>query len=414
MNTLFPNEWRTLEQALQMTADSLTVHGSQHRHWCLAFSGGKDSSAALAATVYLIESGAIPRPETLTILYADTRLELPNLQAAAVKMLAAVRARGFETITVYPKLDKRFYVMMFGRGIPPSHSGFRWCTGALKVDPMAEAMEGIRNRVGEKILLITGMRIGESANRDRRIALSCSGKNGGECGQGWYEETTPAEVADVLSPILHWRTCHVWDWLMLHGHGRAKPSHGFDCSLVAEVYDQDADGSAQEVLARTGCLVCPVASRDYALERTIRKPEWAYLAPLHRLRDLYTELTKPHNRLRKYGERTASGNLSANPMRSGPLLMHARESGLRTVLAIQDEVNDAAASACPPKLEIDLINAEEEARIRELIAANTWPDKWTGEEHDGSEPLPEIHRDGTVQNLLWQVQESESVQGGTN
>lgn len=390
---LFEHERQTLRDALAVTEASLCAYGEGHRHWRVAFSGGKDSSATLAAVVYLVEQGRVPRPETLGVLYADTRLELPNLQAAATAMLAAARSRGLETEVVYPRLDKRFYVMMCGRGIPPSHSGFRWCTGALKVEPMADAMRRTRDRLGDKLLLLTGMRIGESANRDRRIAHAC-GRNGGECGQGWYEETTPAEVADVLSPLLHWRTCHVWDWLMLH-----RADHGFNCVPVASVYDQDAEGSENEVLARTGCLVCPVASRDLALERTVKKPEWAYLAPLLALRDVYDELSQPRHRLQKNGERLADGRLSGRPMRLGPLLIESRRQALEVILGIQEEVNWAAADLGRPA--VSLINAEELARIEELIAANTWPQSWTGEEPSGDELLPLTYRDGSVQGVLF-------------
>ncbi len=393
MKTLFEHERMSLEDALDQTAASLLTYGADHNHWRIAFSGGKDSTATVAAVAHLVESGRVPRPATLGVLYADTRLELPNLQSAAMGILGELRRRGWDVRVVYPPLDKRFFVLMLGRGIPPSHSGFRWCTGALKVLPMALAMEEDRARLGEKLLLLTGMRVGESANRDRRIALSC-GRNGGECGQGWYEETTPAEVADVLSPLLHWRTCHVWDWLMLH-----PKRHGFDCQQVASVYDQDAEGSANEVLSRTGCLVCPVASRDLALERTLAKPEWCYLAPLLRLRSVYARLTLAESRLRKNAERTKGGKLSANPMRLGPLTMESRRWGLAQVCRIEAEVNAEALRRGRP--EVSLINDEELARIQELMESNTWPDKWTGDEPSGDELLPETFKDGTVQPLLF-------------
>lgn len=391
--SLFEGDRQSLDAALDVTAASLSSYGASHPHWCIAFSGGKDSSATLAAVAWLIESGRLPRPQSLTALYADTRLELPNLQQAALGMLAEVARRGWGVQVVYPRLDKRFMVMICGRGIPPSHSGFRWCTGAIKVDPMAQAMQQIRDRTGSKLLLITGMRLGESANRDRRITLACSSKNGGECGAGWYEETTPAEVADVLSPLLAWRTCHVWDWLML---GRKR--HGFDAREVAQVYDQNEDGSAEEVLARTGCLVCPVASRDLVLERTLSKPEWAYLSPLLRLRPLYEDLARPCNRLQKVGETTASGNLSSNPMRLGPLIIPARERALATVLDVQNAVNGAAGTANRPP--VVLIDAEEEGRIRELIASRVWPQGWDGTEPVGDSIPYEVERDGRIQHFL--------------
>lgn len=393
MRSLFDAERSSLVDALAMTEASLCAYGESHRHWRVAFSGGKDSSAMLTAIAYLLASGRVPRPQTLGVLYADTRLELPNLQQAALGMLDAARSRGWQTEIVYPRLDKRFFVMMLGRGIPPSHSGFRWCTGAIKVEPMALAMERERAVLREKLLLITGLRIGESANRDKRISLAC-GKNGGECGHGWFEQSTPGEVADVLHPLLHWRTCHVWDWLVLHGR-----EHGFDCRPVATVYDQDSEHSENEVLARTGCLVCPVASRDLALERTLKKPEWAYLAPLLELRPLYEELSQPGHRLRKAGERLADGRLSRNPMRLGPLLLDSRRMALERILEVQDRVNAAARQQERP--EVSLINAEELARIEELIAAQTWPDGWDGDEPCGDDFVPIVQRDGSVQKWLY-------------
>lgn len=391
--TLFENERSTLKDALAMTEASLCAYGEDRRHWRIAFSGGKDSSATVAAVCWLIETKRVPRPRSIGLIYADTRLELPNLQEAAAKMLREANDRGYRTETVLPRMDKRFYVMMLGRGIPPSHSGFRWCTGALKVEPMADAMRRERVTIGEKLLLITGMRIGESANRDKRIAMSC-GKNGGECGQGWYEETTPGEVADVLSPLLHWRTCHVWDWLMLHGK-----EHGYDCRSVAEVYDQDAEGSAHEILARTGCMVCPVAARDLALERTIRKAQWKHLSPLLGLREIYARLSMPKNRLQKIGERCTDGRLSSNPMRLGPLTLECRRAALAEVLDIQEQVNRAARS--DRRLEISLINEEERDRIEELIDAGTWPHGWNGDETTGDELNPIVFSDGSVQNALF-------------
>jgi DNA sulfur modification protein DndC len=55
---------------------------------------------------------------------------------------------------------------------------------------MAEALEQRLGEIDGKILMITGVRQGESAIRDDRIAMSC-GKDGAECGQGWYQEVLP-------------------------------------------------------------------------------------------------------------------------------------------------------------------------------------------------------------------------------
>ena len=386
-STLFDEQRMGFEEALELTAMSLRAYALTHRHWVIAYSGGKDSSATVTAVVHLILTGRVPAPESLTILYADTRMELPPLQNAAMVMLAELRKRGFRAEVVYPDMDHRFFVYMFGRGVPPPSNTFRWCTLQLKITPMQRALADLRKRVGQKLLMITGVRLGESAQRDARIALSC-GKNGAECGQGWFQETTPTSIADTLAPLLHWRVCFVWDWLTVFA-----PADGFPTALVAESYGGD---EAQEINARTGCVGCNLASRDVALETILQNPKWHYLAPLMRLRPLYAELKKPEHRLRKWEEKKADGSLVANPGRMGPMTMDARRMGLAQILGIQASCN-ALRGEMPP---IDLINAEEESRILDLIASNQWPDRWTGDEMRADTPTDDIRRDGSIQRVM--------------
>jgi DNA sulfur modification protein DndC len=79
--------------------------------------------------------------------------------------------------------------------------------------------------------------------------------------------------------------------------------------------------------------------------------------------------------------------------------MEARRWMLEQILGIQAEVNREAIAQNRP--EISLINEEELARIKELMAANTWPDKWDGTEARGDMMFSEIFPDGSVQELLF-------------
>lgn len=388
-NTLWENERLTLERAMGLSIESLQAYGDLYDHWAIAYSGGKDSSATVTFIASLIASGAIQAPKSLTVLYADTRMELPPLQAAAMTILGELQMRGIKTQVVLPPLDDRFFVYMFGRGVPAPKNRFRWCTSQLKVEPMNAALTDLRSAIGEKLLMLTGVRIGESAARDQRIALSCS-KDGAECGQGWFQTQPPDAVSDVLAPLLHWRVCHVWDWLTFHA-----PQQHFSTQLIAEVYGGD---EKEEINARTGCIGCNLAQEDRALDTLLKLPQWHYLAPLKRLKPLYRELVKPRYRLRKDGEINKDGRLSANPNRLGPYTMEARRYGLSVVLEIQDEVNQGASRLGRPT--IDLINAEEHVRILELIEANTWPDRWTGEEVHGDVLIPLTFRHGIQPIML--------------
>lgn len=400
--SLFEEARMSLSEALELTGESLRTYGRNHRVWVLAWSGGKDSTATLIATLYLISSGAVEAPERLIVLYADTRAELPPLAIAAEAIMAQLRERGIDVRTVLAPLDKRMLVYMLGRGVPPPNNmTFRWCTRQIKVDPMQREIERVAVECGfgelvpevrvvrgvpteftryrgfgtDKALVLTGVRLGESAARDQRIAISCS-RDGGECGQGWYQETLPEALCDTLAPILHWRLCFVLDFLMFFAP--SAEYGGWDTSLVAMAYGGE---DAEEIAARMGCNGCPLVDDDVALDALLRLfwDDWAHLVHLKRLRPVFRALRLPRNRLRQPGgEARKDGSLSPNQHRMGPLTMTARAWALGEILSIQADINTEAAARGRPG--VDLIDEEEEQRIRGLWSMNTWPHGWTGKE----------------------------------
>lgn len=398
--TLFEGSKRLVyDEAVDLTLQSMQAYGPTHDHWGIAWSGGKDSSATLSLIVHLIDVGRLTAPKSLTVFYADTRQELPPLAIAAERIMQQLAARGIRCEVVRAPLDKRFLVYILGRGVPPPNNNtLRWCTRQIKIDPMAEALEQRLGELDGKILMITGVRQGESAIRDDRIAMSC-GKDGAECGQGWYQEVLPnakgirGRIA-TLAPLLHWRVCNVWDWLRIYAP--MAEYGGWATAAIADAYGGD---EATEINARTGCAGCPLASKDLALDTIVASPAWGHLAPLKGLKPLYRELREPRHRIRKAGlERLKDGSVAANPQRMGPLTFAARLMGLDRVLAIQAECNARAADLGRPML--DILNAEEETRIRELIAAETWPNGWDGDEPAADMPMDSYFSDGSVQPLL--------------
>jgi len=367
--SLFEDQRLRLEDSIELSLASLREYGQRYRHWCVAYSGGKDSSATMTFVAWAVKSGlVVPKPESLSVLYADTRMELPPLQITAMRFLEELRNDGFDARVVLPLMDRRFFVYMLGYGVPPPSNTFRWCTVSLKIDPMMAALAELRKSSCEKLLMLTGVRLGESENRDQRIAISCS-KDSGECGQGWMQTSTPESIADTLAPLLHWRLCHVYDWL----YDFWQESHGYNVSAIAAVYGESE--------IRTGCVGCNLASRDTALERVIQHPDWQHLSPLMELRSLYARLKKPDMRKRKTKpEMRKDGLWSKNVQRLGPLTMRARAYGLAHVLSIQK------------RAKIDLINSEEKARIQEMWALDMWPRKWSADDVMGNQPIPAMSR----------------------
>ena len=393
-----------MTESIELTIQSLQAYGAEHEHWGIAWSGGKDSSATLTLIIYLLDTGKIPRPKSITVFYADTRQELIPLAVAARHIMDELEERGIRVEVVTAPMDKRFMVYILGRGVPPPNNNtLRWCTRQIKIDPMEQALRDRLSELDGQILMITGVRQGESAIRDRRIEMSC-GKDGAECGQGWYQQVLPNAKGlrgrlATLAPLLHWRVCHVWEWLK---HWAPAAEFGdWSTAMIADAYGGD---EAEEINARTGCIGCALAQEDKALDSVLLLPAWSYLAPLKGLRPLWRELREPQHRLKKAGvERLKDGSIAKNPQRMGPLTFEARLMGLYRVLGIQAEINAAARRLGRP--EIDLINAEEEARIRELIALETWPEGWEGDEPLATTVMDVVYQNGAVQPRLFSESE---------
>ena len=111
------------EEAIELTLQSLNAYWDRHEHVAVAYSGGKDSTATLTLLVHLIEAGLLPRPKKLRVFYADTRQELPPIQAAADAIIALLQSRDWiEVQIVRAPIDKRFMVYILGRGVPPPNN----------------------------------------------------------------------------------------------------------------------------------------------------------------------------------------------------------------------------------------------------------------------------------------------------
>ncbi|MDB5149203.1 MAG: phosphoadenosine phosphosulfate reductase [Mucilaginibacter sp.] len=377
-----------MTDSIDLTIQSIKAYGDKYKHWCIAWSGGKDSSTVVTLIAWLIDTGKINKPETLTVMYADTRMELTPLQIAAFDIMDELREKGIEVRTAMAPIADRFLVYILGRGVPPPTNRFRWCTGQIKIEPMEAELNRLFKEKGEKVLMITGVREGESAVRDQRIRTSCS-KDGSECGQGWYQTTMPESLCDTLAPIIHWRVCHIWEWLK---HWAPLVEYGdFSTAAIADAYGGD---EAEEINARTGCIGCPLASKDKALDTICKMPKYYYLKPLKRLKILYRTLRLGTYRLRKTGLEAGA----KNRQRMGPLTMSARKMAFDEVMSIQTEINTVAINE--GRSTIDILNIEEQLFIQKCWDENLWPNGWIGDEPLGDVPMDKIYPDGSVQPLI--------------
>lgn len=68
-----------MDESIALSVQSMQAYGPDHAHWGIAWSGGKDSSATLTLLMWMLDTGKLAKPESLTVFYADTRQELPPL-----------------------------------------------------------------------------------------------------------------------------------------------------------------------------------------------------------------------------------------------------------------------------------------------------------------------------------------------
>lgn len=107
-----------MDESIALSVQSMQAYGPDHAHWGIAWSGGKDSSATLTLLMWMLDTGKLAKPESLTVFYADTRQELPPLAVAAAQIMDELRERGVRVEVVMAPLDKRFMVYILGRGVP--------------------------------------------------------------------------------------------------------------------------------------------------------------------------------------------------------------------------------------------------------------------------------------------------------
>jgi DNA sulfur modification protein DndC len=276
------NDNKRLLENIEETKQIITkffYHG--YNHWIITFSGGKDSTTTVILALETILQENLPI-QRVDIVYSDTLIEIPVIYQYALKFLNFLKQ--FERIKslsifyhiVQPRIEDRFWVCLLGRGYPPPHQRFRWCTQRLKINPVEAALKAYIQP--NRTIILTGVRFGESVARDQRMSLSC--QRGGECGQGvWFQHSSRLQAA-YLAPIAYWQECDVWDFLNF-----VAPQWGYPTHLLSkEVYN------GQNL--RFGCWMCTVVSQDRTMERLVSQPQWAHLRPLLDFRGKIIEVTR--------------------------------------------------------------------------------------------------------------------------
>ena len=339
--------------------------------WCASYSGGKDSTAMVTWLEWLRRSGRL-QADRPRLVRSDTGVEGPALDATARALTALLAASGWECGLVRPELRERLYNRILGIGNTPVHPGvknLRWCTRATKIDPM-----GRWSRENGGGLQLTGLRLGESKMRDGKIARAACAA-GGECG-------IPDPGEGTFSPILHWSTCQVVDWLEGHLAREVREAMADVFAVtrqLAAVYGFTSAATLfeeREVTssARFGCVGCPAISAERAAPRSAERRNGVG-SPLNELYDVWFEARLPQNRL---------VNLKRGKRRlPGPIRLEARKRLFARVMDIQARAG------------VVLVTPEDEAFIRDCWERKVYPRGWSEADEATEAPEPPLFRKGT-------------------
>jgi DNA sulfur modification protein DndC len=289
-----------------------------YKHWVIMYSGGKDSTTALITS---LEAALETNLNRVDVIYSDTLLEIPPVYNHSINFINYLKSfEKLKKLNIYyhitkPAIDDSFWVCLLGKGYPPPHQKFRWCTQRLKIRPADKVIMSIINghENSTNIALITGIRFKESIDRDRKLMIACS--KGGECGQGlWTKRIYNNVNITMFAPIVDWEECDVWDFLNFYA-----PTLGYPTRYLEKLYNgRDT---------RFGCWLCTVVRQDKALERMIRGG-YENLRPLLEFRNYVIKVASdPKNRyIRKDGT-------------IGRLTIEARKHLLEELLRLQEKMN---------------------------------------------------------------------------
>lgn len=320
-------------------------------HWIIAFSGGKDSTAALKVFLAGCKRSSVS-PSRVSIIYCDTGVENPILEMYAKSLLGrlreefATKGTPIEVRCLKAPPEDRFFVRLIGRGYPPPTNSFRWCTTGLRIRPVSRF---IASNDPDNTVVVLGLRTSESQQRDRSIALSPD--------RYWQKQREGRGDYDLFMPIIDLNVPEVWDAVYA-----LREPECVDPRALETLY-RDASGECPVIKApqappcasgRFGCWTCTVVRKDKSARQLIQSgyPE---LRPYLMFRDWLAEIRNdPHRRWPV--RRNGSEGL-------GPLTMETRQEILSRLDALEAQTKSAILDSDERGLIASLWRLDETPRL---------------------------------------------------
>jgi DNA sulfur modification protein DndC len=360
--------------------------------WVVGYSGGKDSTAALQLVWYALaglSKEQLQKP--VYVISTDTLVETPVIKKHIDQALrqidehASAQGLPFQAHKLQPVLDDTFWVNLIGRGYPAPNSIFRWCTERLKIKPSNRFITDMVSEHGE-VILVLGMRAGESARRDKVIDRYRF--------QGHLlSKHSRLPGAWIYMPIEGFSVVDVWNYLL-----QVSSPWGGDNKRLRALYHSANDEECPMVIddstspcgsSRFGCWVCTVVDQDQSMQFMIESGE-DWMTPLLGFRDWLASTQNPRIKPNQREYKGRNGRIRITE--KGRLLWRTytlsfSRKMLKRLLETQREIQ-------VHKPDFVLISEEELREIRRL---------WLTERQDWEDSLPGIHTEVTGQEIDWEV-----------
>ena len=367
------------------------VYLSDSRPWVVGYSGGKDSTTALQLIWYALEE--LPpeqRQKPVYVITSDTLVETPVIvdyitsTLEKIERVAKESGMPFQTHVVKPRIDQTFWVNLIGKGYTAPYSKFRWCTDRMKIQP---ANRFILEKVADygEVVLILGVRKGESATRDQVLSLH-------QIKGSRLSRHTSLPNAFVYTPIVDFGLNDVWIYLFQvpspWGNDNKKlfamyrNANAGECPLVVDETTPSCGNS------RFGCWTCTVVAKDRSMEAMIDNGE-DWMMPLLEFRDFLASTQEPEKKAEIREHRRRGGFVSERngQLIRGPYRMEFCKELLQRLLETQQQVRREG-----PDPDIELITLPELEEIRRI---------WRTERQDWEDSVPQIYRDVVGEKPDW-------------
>lgn len=252
------------------------------RPLCIAFSGGKDSTALVFILLNVLEEIKANNQlhKKTYIINSNTLAELPPLLEHLKKSLKSIQKYSdekdllIEVYEVVPLKQHTLNVQLLGVGMPPPSRQFRWCTSKLKVQPIERKLKELFP--DGKFISVVGSRRDESSDRKARIEKQSKVNSHLKINDRFPN-------ADNLYPIEYWNTKNIWEYIFTQNekiidtdflwnlYSDASNKDAKECSFAGAGGKNITEGNLGCGQSRFGCWQCYVVrDNDKSLDGLLK------------------------------------------------------------------------------------------------------------------------------------------------